>query len=120
MSINYFFFREIKLDDIPGLLRAVWLDYSFYKIHAETQQLRNGLLETLQFNRLVRDSPVAVRSLLRAGSFQTLSAAKMQDMLDIQYSPQGSNRYAQETSVIFNIYNFFQECEGSLQILKLI
>ena len=112
MSINYFFFREIKLDDIPGLLRAMWLDYSFYKIHAETQQLRNGLLKTLQFNRLVRDSPAAVRSLLRAGSFQTLS--------DIQYSPQGSNRYAQETSVIFNLYNFFQECEGSLQILKLI
>ena len=56
----------------------------FYKIHTETQQLRNGLLETLQFNHLVRDSPDAIRYLLMVESFQILSAVKIQDMMTVQ------------------------------------
>ena len=38
----------IKFEDIPGFLRAVWLDSTIYSIHGELEQFKEAFLKALQ------------------------------------------------------------------------
>lgn len=108
---TFCYYRAITLDDVPLLLRTVWLDFTLYRVYGETQQLRNGLLETLHFDHLVGASPDMIRCLLVSGAVPPLSAASLQDMMKIQYSLPGSNLRQSEEAVTLNWFNFLQECE---------
>lgn len=105
--------RAITLDDVPLLLRAVWLHFTLYKVYGEIQQLKTGLLQTLHFDHLVGASPGMVRCLLVAKGALLLSAASLQDMMKITYSPPGCNLRQSEEAVTLNWFNFLQECEGA-------
>lgn len=121
MYISFYpFNRAVGLDDIPSFLCVVWLDFTVYRVHGEIQQLRGGLLSTLHFNHLITANPQAVRSLLASGDPFHVSAASMQELFKIEFSPQGSNDRFHEEAVIMNYYNFLQDCEGTVLCLYMI
>lgn len=100
------------MQEIPGFLRAVWLDYTLYRVYGETQQPRSALLQTLNFSHMIEASPSVMRCLFVSGGLTALTPASLQDMMKIHYSPAGSNSRHDEETVILNWFNFLQECEG--------
>ena len=99
------------LDDIQTFVRAIWLHFTAYRCYGEVQQLRSGLWNTLNFGHLVTANPQAIRSLFVSRQ-QNLTAIDMQELFDVQYSPQGSNKRSHEEAVIINWFNLLQDCEG--------
>ena len=71
-------------------------------------------MNTLNFDHLITGNPQAVRSLLVSGDPFRVSATNMQEMLQVQYSPQWSNDRFHEEAVIINYFNLLQDCEGTV------
>ena len=90
------------------------MSYTTYRVYGEVQQFKAGLLNTLQFDQLIAVSPEVVRCLLTEEKFFGISAAKLQELLTIEYSPQGSNYRLKEEAIIFNLFTFLQDSEGIL------
>ena len=77
-------------------------------MYAELTQLKNGLLQTLQFDKLARQYPVELWSLLALSKSEQVTSAYLQDLFP---SPLGSNSGSgEERAIIF--YDYLQECEG--------
>ena len=93
-------------------MRCISLHY-LYSVYAEINQLRKGLLETLNLNKLADKHPMELWSLLAASKAEILTAVDMQDLFQVQYSPRGSNNRLLEENVIMHMYDFLQECEGN-------
>ncbi len=93
-------------------VNCIGMHYCIYGIYAELTQLRSGLLDTLRFDRLAREHPVALWSLLALSKSEQVTSAYLQDLFDIAYSPQGSNLRAGEERAVMFFYNYLQECEG--------
>ena len=103
---------SISLNDINLFVRAVWLHFTVYRIDGEIQQLREGLINTLNFSQLVGANHNAVWSLFTSKGHRSLSTSFMQEIFLVQYSPDGSNSRIHEEAVIINWFNHLQDCEG--------
>ena len=98
------------LDNIQTFVRAIWLA----TFHCLQMLWRGSAAEewTLEhFSHLVTANPQAIRSLFVSRE-QNLTAIDMQELFDVQYSPQGSNKRSHEEAVIINWFNLLQDCEG--------
>lgn len=93
---------QIELADKDQLIKCVWLHYIFFVPHAELEQLRKGLRETLQLELLVCLHPREVWSLLVASSDFEVSPEFFLDSFAIVYSDQGCNRRTAEEAVILH------------------
>ena len=103
--------RVVTLKDVREFLHAAWLHYTVYNIYGEISQLKDGIVNTLNFQNLITSNPQATRSLLVFGK-STLSATFLQEAFIIDYSLNGSNDKSQEEAVIMNFFDFLQDCEG--------
>ena len=90
--------------------KAIVLHHLIYTRHTELSQLRKGLIQTLQFGKVIEDHPFIVRPLLVA-LIKPLNAAQIQDMFRIEYH-EGSNARKLEENVIIFLFDFLQSCEG--------
>lgn len=91
--------------------RTIILHYVVYNYYAELSQLREGLLHTLEFFKVIEAHPTVIRSLLIPGK-NMLTAAIIQDLFKIEFSEEGSNNRKREETVIMFLFDFLQLCEG--------
>ncbi len=81
-----------------------------YNIYSDIFQLKDGVVNTLNFFYLIMSNPQDTRSLFVFGK-SSLSATYLQEAFIIDYS-NGSNDKIQEEAVIMNFFDFLQDCEG--------
>ena len=105
--------RLISVNEIQSFQRAVWLHYTVYRVYGEIQQLREGIMNTLNFGHLITTNNHAIRSFFIQEKYPHLSAAFMQEIFLVQYSPEGSNDRIHEEAVVMNWFDFLQDCEGT-------
>ena len=103
---------RIDISEKEELIRVVWLHYIFFLPHAELEQLRKGLRETLQVDVLCCLHPENVWSLLAASSAFEVTAKFFLESFIINYSDQGSNKRTLEEALVLHWTDFIQECEG--------
>ena len=92
-------------------MRTVWLHHTVCRVYGEIQQLKDGIVNTLNFNHIIASNPQAVRSLFVPSNFH-LTASFMQEEFIIEYSIDGSNDRVREEAVIMNWFDYLQDCEG--------
>ena len=103
---------QMQLADKDHLFKCVWLHYVFFVPHAELEQLRKGLQETLQLELLVCLHPHKIWSLLVASSDFEVSTEFFLDSFAICYSEQGCNKRTAEEAVILHWNDYVTDCEG--------
>ena len=64
-------------------------------------------------NKLADEHPVELWSLLAASKAEKLTAAYLQDLFEVHYSPHGSNSRSLEENIIMHMYDYLQECESN-------
>ena len=102
----------MQLADKDHLFKCVWLHYVFFVPHAELEQLRKGLQETLQLELLVCLHPHKIWSLLVASSDFEVSTEFFLDSFAICYSEQGCSKRTAEEAVILHWNDYVTDCEG--------
>lgn len=105
---------QIQLSNIKEIVRAIWLHYVYFLPHAELEQLRKGLRETLQLETLVCLHPETIHSFLAASSDFDVTSAYLLDCFSIDYSDQGSNKRTSEEAIILNWTDYVMECAGKV------
>ncbi len=103
---------QVKMADVKQLLAAVWLHFIKYHPHAELDQLKKGLSETLDFKMLIVMHPNCVWKLLASSSSYDVTPSCILDSFVIQYSLQGSNIRTKEEAIIAFWYEYVMDCEG--------
>ena len=105
---------KITIDDRDQLIRTMWLHYTIYHPHAELEQLRIGLCDTLDVGTLVVTHPRCMWSLLASKGLHLAVTCDdyLIDSFVINFSCQGSNSRILEESIIFKWFEYITECEG--------
>lgn len=103
---------QIELSDREEIIKCLWLHYVFFRPHAELEQLKRGLRETLQLEALVDMHPEEMRSFLVASADFDITADYLLDSFIILYSQQGDNKRTAEEAVIMNWNDYVMECSG--------
>lgn len=109
---------KILLSDKDKIVKAVWLHYVYFIPHAELEQLRKGLRETLQLERLMCLYPEKMYYFLASSSNFDVTASYLLDSFVIVYSEQGCNKRTSEEAVILSWTDYIMECEGILTAPK--
>lgn len=78
----------------------------------ELEQLRKGLLETLQIETFVRSYPREFYSYLVGSTTFDVTPEYILDCFMIRYSDQGSNDRTREEAIIMHWTDYVMECEG--------
>lgn len=103
---------QLELSHREELVKSIWLHYVFFKPHAELDQLRKGLRETLQLDVLAIMHPQEMRSFLVASAEYDISPDYLLDLFVIRYSEQGDNKRTSEEAVILHWNDYVMECNG--------
>ena len=111
---------QIQLSDKDQIVKSVWLHYIFFLPHAELEQLRKGLRETLQLEMLICLHPQEVWSFFVASSDFEVTSGYLLDLFAVQYSDQGCNRRTAEEAVILHWNEYVTDCEGQCWFLYLL
>ena len=82
------------------------------RVKAELDNLREGL-EVLGVLSLLRDNPHILRQPFVA-QLQCISADLLQELFEVQFSPQGANAREKEEQLVLYWINFLHEVEGKL------
>ncbi len=93
---------RINLEDKEDITRCIWLHYVHFQVHAELDQLRKGLFETLQFELLTIRYPSEVWNMFAASEDFEVTPAFLCDSVLIDYSHNGSNNRTKEETIIYN------------------
>lgn len=104
--------RQIEISDRDLFVKAIWLHYVFFLPHAELEQLRKGLRETLQIELVAILHPDEVRSFLVASSAFDITATFLLDSLIVHYSEQGSNKRTKEEAIMMRWSDYVMELQG--------
>jgi len=75
----------ITLATHQEFIDCIGMHYCIYSVYAELTQLKNGLLQTLQFDKLARQYPVELWSLLALSKSEQVTSAYLQDLFHIVY-----------------------------------
>ena len=100
---------NIELSDREALVKAVWLHYVFFAPHAELEQLRKGLRDTLQVELLMCLHPREMHSFLVDSKDFDVTPYFL-DSFAVRYSDQGSNNRTSEEAVILHWTDYIMEC----------
>ena len=90
------------MEDKEDITRCIWLHYVHFQVHAELDQLRKGLFETLQFELLTIRYPSEVWNMFAASEDFEVTPAFLCDSVLIDYSHNGSNNRTKEETIIYN------------------
>ena len=101
---------SIKLSEKDQLIRCVWLHHVLFQPHAELDQLRKGLYNTLQFDHLVHSHAKEVWGLFAASDVFDVTPKYLCDEFAIQYSPNGSNTRTSEQAVVMLWFDYVTDC----------
>ena len=107
----------LDLSDRDKLIRAIWLHYVFFLPHAELEQLKNGLQETLHLGTFICDYPKEMQCFLVTSTHFDVSSDYLLDSMIIRYSDHGSNKRTAEEAIILNWTEYVTECSGMYVIL---
>lgn len=96
-------------------VHAIVMHFAIYSVHAELTQLKRGIFENLKLGELAGQHPIEMWSLL-AGRIERrhMTAADLEDMFEVEFSPIGSNNRVMEETLISFLYEYFQLCEGEV------
>ncbi len=94
------------------IIKCIWLHYAFFAIHAELQQLRKGIRETLQMELPICMYPNEVHSLLVPSSSLKITTYFFLDEVIIDYSDHGSNKRTFEEAVILHWSDYIIDLPG--------
>ena len=78
----------------------IWLHYVLFQPHAALEQFKRGLLETLQFNHLVKSYPKEVWGILAASTIFNVTPQYLCEAFVVQYSANGSNNRTKEEAIV--------------------
>ena len=114
---------HVTLDDRQEVVRNVWLHFVLFHIHAELEQLRNGLRDTLQFELLIISYPSEVWGLFASSDAFNVTSNYLCDSFVIHYSPSGSNNCTKEETIVFYWNQYVFDCpqrQDEIGLLKFI
>lgn len=100
----------ISLDEKDELIRSIWLHFVLFHPHAELEQLRKGIYQTLQFELLICTHPSEMWGVLATSTVFNVSAQQLCDSVAIHYSENGSNNRTKEEAVMFFFIEYVSEC----------
>ena len=104
--------NQIVISDRDLFVKAIWLHYVFFLPHAELEQLRKGMRETLQLELVAILHPHEIRSFLVASSAFNVTSTFLLDSLVVHYSEQGSNKRTEEEAIMMNWSDYIMELQG--------
>lgn len=76
---------RIAMEDKQELLHCIWLHFVLFQPHAELEQMRKGMYQTLQFELLMIRYPDEVWGLLAASNQFEVTPEYLCDTFAIQY-----------------------------------
>ena len=100
---------QVSLEDKDELIRCIWLHFVLFHPHAELEQLRKGLYQTLQFELLVCTHPNVVWGVLAASTVFNVTPEYLCSVFEVEYSEKGSNNRPKEEAVIFFWFEYVTE-----------
>lgn len=104
--------QQIQLSEKDNFIRSIWLHYVLFQPLAEIDQLRKGLLDTLQVRLLAITHGSKFRLLLAHSTVFDITAEYLQETFAIQYADNGSNKRTQEEAIIMHWTEYLDECKG--------
>ena len=96
----------ISLEDKEEMVHYIWLHHVLFHPHAALEQFKRGLLETHQFQHLVKSYPKEVWGLLASSTAFNVTPQYLCDAFAVQYSINGSNNRTKEEAVVFMWYDY--------------
>ena len=111
--------RLLQISDADKIVKAIWLHYVYFIPHAELEQLKRGLRETLQIEILMCLHPEEMHSFLVASSDFDITSDYLLDSFVIDYSESGSNKRTIEEAVILSWTDYIMECAGIIIIITM-
>ena len=99
----------MSLEDKDELIRCIWLHFVLFHPHAELEQLRKGLYQTLQFELLVCTHPNVVWGVLAASTVFNVTPEYLCSVFEVEYYEKGSNNRPKEEAVIFFWFEYITE-----------
>ena len=98
------------------MVQCIWLHFVYFAIHAELDQLRKGIRETLQMELPICTYPEEVYSLLVSSPHLKVTEGFFLEEVVIHYSDQGSNRRTAEEAVVLHWSDYIMEVSGEYSI----
>ena len=103
---------QIKVLDRENLVKAVWLHYVIFHPHAELEQLKKGMYDTLGVDALMTSHPDLMWGLLAASKTYDITADYLSDSFVVHYSDNGSNNRTKEEAIILFWFDYIYESKG--------
>ena len=94
-----------KLSEKESVVSALCHHFLIAHVVAEVEQLRKGL-NTLYFLELMEQFPEKLMPVFRPTNV-SLTAETLEDLFDIKYAEEGSNRRVTEEQIVFNLFKLF-------------
>lgn len=108
--------NQIEISDRDDFVKSIWLHFTFFLPHAELEQLRKGLRETLQLELVAILHPSELKSFLVASCAFDVTPAYLLDALVVRYSDQGSNKRTEEEAVMVNWSDYIMDLAGDVTL----
>ena len=107
--------QQIQVQEKEDFIRSIWLHYVLFQPLGELDQLRQGLLDTLQVRVLSLSHGTKLRSLLAYSKVFEVTTDYLQEAFVIDYSPNGSNKRTSEEAIVLHWMEYLEECKGQHQ-----
>ena len=101
---------RVSIEDKEDVIRIIALDHLVYRVHAEIDQLAEGL-QIAGVLQALKSNPNECSALFSGGKVQ-LTAMALAELLDPLYSDYGSNKRDVEESIMFNLEILLQKAEA--------
>lgn len=111
---------QITLGDRDDFIRSVWMHHVMFQPHAELEQLRKGINETLQFQQLLNLHPKEMWILFAATPAFSVTPQYLCDSFVITYSDNGSNRRTKEEAIVMYWNEYIIEHVNVGEVLKFL
>ena len=99
------------LAEKADLVRAASIHYVLLSTLAELEQLRKGIIQTLDFKNLISSHPSLIKDLF-IHKEEGVTAKYIQDLYSVKYSPSGSSTRIIQEAIIMNWISFLHDVEG--------
>lgn len=102
----------ITINDKDTLIKSVWLHYVIFNPHAELEQLKKGINDSLGVDELIISHPDSIWGLLVASKTYDVTANYLSDSFVVHYSDNGSNDRTKEEAMILFWFDYIFESKG--------
>ncbi len=103
---------QVTLKDKDQLVKDVWLHNVLFHPRSELEQLKKGIVDTLEMNCLITMYRDSIWGLLASSSSFDVTPDYLIDGFIIVYSDNGSNDRTKEESIVYSWSEYISECKG--------